>query len=482
MNSTLIHPRINTEEQDTKIEEIRYSSQFFADRIPTVKKTRARRNNNTKVCMMQKPSQSIICEDVSHVQKSKIKRTDTFNLQAPKNIYPKLKEIEQNPPSTIPGFKTSYLKYIIHLICCRVEEDGYAHLKMEYLRKAIPRAEKYISYILQQNIIIRSPYYRKGVKAYGYKFSPAYQSRYVPIQLMDNKLLYRIRKINNKLKKESRGYPAQDRLLEKLTVYPEARIFALSFYEGESLNYALAAITMIENEEVSYIIDDTAGRYHNNVTRLQRELRRYIMTMGIHFVANVDVKNCQPYISILIFTNPQKIAKFAKDPELRMMLKTLKISEEEDVKHYIDLVTSGRLYEYLMEEFNKRGLVCDRDQVKRHVMQILFDCNAHMSKPREIFAELFPTVHGTFSKLRGNKKGNHFAGYQRFAILLQTIEAHVMLRIIYPRLIKELPNVIMLTVHDSILCSKNPEAIAAIMREELGKYVSYQPVLKVEEI
>jgi hypothetical protein len=74
-------------------------------------------------------------------------------------------------------------------------------------------------------------------------------------------------------------------------------------------------------------------------------------------------------------------------------------------------------------------------------------------------------------------------GYQRFAILLQSIEAHLMLDIILKRISQEHPGTIAITIHDSILTglyTNNVEAVAQIMKEEFTKFVGFTPVLKID--
>lgn len=72
-------------------------------------------------------------------------------------------------------------------------------------------------------------------------------------------------------------------------------------------------------------------------------------------------------------------------------------------------------------------------------------------KCRIIFKKHFPTVQRIFNKVRGNEKGDKYQNYKRFAILLQRIEAYLMLDVILKRVYKELPGVIAITVHDSIM-------------------------------
>lgn len=412
------------------------------------------------------------------LQKSDIEKVK-YHFLIPKNLIPVLNQIEQNPPK-IPGFRMAYLKEIIYFICMHRRDDGYSYLLMSIISKIIPNEEYYFRFLLSQGLIDRTNHYEVGVKSYGYRFPEKYQSKFIQYPLRDARLIRRLEKLKPLTRK--RIATSQDKFIRDFTMRPAVREFIERNLEGESYNYALAHLTQIENGDKFYLIDPTAGRYHNNITNMHKELRRFIEIHGHHFTDNIDIRNSQPYFSILFLTNPGKIAQLAKNKNLRMFLESLQPSKNEDVNKYIPLVVSGKFYEYLVDEFGSRGLTYSRDEVKKQVMKIFFDRNIHSSKAKEIFAELFPTVYGIFNLIRGNKKGDKFTSYERFSILLQAIEANVMLNIIYPRIIRELPEVIALTIHDSIMCTGEAKKILDIMNEELKKFVGTAPLLKVESL
>jgi hypothetical protein len=92
------------------------------------------------------------------------------------------------------------------------------------------------------------------------------------------------------------------------------------------------------------------------------------------------------------------------------------------------------------------------------MLKVFFDRNRKkLTRAKQIFKDHFPTVHEKFSKIRGRSRG------ERFAVLLQTIEAYLVLKVIYPRLIKEYPEIYAYTVHDSYLVTKNPEIVKNLM-------------------
>ena len=105
-----------------------------------------------------------------------------------------------------------------------------------------------------------------------------------------------------------------------------------------------------------------------------------------------------------------------------------------------------------------------------------------MSRPRRFFMELFPEVHRIFSIVRGNEKGDKFKSYERFAILLQTVEAHIILKVILPRINIEHPEIIAVTIHDSIMTGIYTDHIQIVkntMEQELQRLVGYKPTIKI---
>lgn len=389
----------------------------------------------------------------------------------PEKLEPQIQEIEKHPPK-IPGFRMSFLKQIIYWICTKKEENGFSYLNMKYLRKQIPQAEQYIKYLLSKGLIERTKGYIPGERSYGYRISSEYESRYIVKTVTDQKL---IRKVNEAPRKFARGFSVQNKYIKDFTLDPQAVTFAKSNYSGESYNSAIVSINMVDNKEKYSLIDDAGGRFYSNLTNMPSELRQFVRVKNRYLKANVDIKNSQPYFTTMILTNPGELVRFAKSKEFAMILESLKIPNNEDIKLYINLVTKGQFYEYLMPFFEVKGLPCTRAEVKKAVMIILFDHNRkRISRAKRIFINQFPTVHEIFSIVRGNGRG------ERFPILLQAIEAYMVLRVILPRINNEHPDIIAFTVHDSLLVTDSPNIVEQVMIEELGKFTGHKPILKID--
>ncbi len=396
--------------------------------------------------------------------------------------------------SHIPGFSKDNVKEIITIICYHQyrEEDNYwAPLKLSYLRRYVPNAELYLDELHLLGIVDKSSYYITGQLSYQYRISSAYRSKYSKARVTNPKLINRIKKVQqNYSRHSSKMYPNQNEQIRNLSIVPEVFNHIETNYSSDTdqYNYAYASVTRIETGDIYYSVDSTSGRYHSNLTNLPSTCRPFVRINGQR-LTNLDVKNCQPYLSTLILTDPGKIADFARHQPFARLLRNLIIEQTEDIQRYISLVVAGELYEYLIVEFENRGYdfktsIWDekREKVKKLLLKILFDRNIHMPRCRRFFMELFPQVHRIFSIVRGNEKGGKFKSYERFAILLQTVEAHIILKVILPRINREHPGIIAVTIHDSIMTGIYTDHIQIVkdtMEQEFQKIVGHKPTIKI---
>ncbi len=292
-----------------------------------------------------------------------------------------------------------------------------------------------------------------------------------------------------KAAKSIRGHSEQVKYLMALSIAPGYKEFIEANYTAgtDQYNSIVSAATRIENNDIFYSVDSTSGRFHSPLTNMPKGLRQYIR-INFEPLANIDIKNSQPFLSILLLTNPGKVAFLTKNKAFAMLLQTLKVPQNKDVKKYISLVINGQIYEYLMAEFLKDGLQLTRPETKKQVLRILFARNRMPKnetnrKARQIFIKNFPTVHRTFSKIRGHEKGDKFTNYKRLAILLQRIESHLILEVILKRIYKELPGTIAVTIHDSIMTgtlTNNVEAVRKIIEDEMEVFVGFRPQTNTE--
>lgn len=397
----------------------------------------------------------------------------------------------------IKGFSRDNLKEVISIVACNIWKDSEpAQIQIDHIKRLVPQGDKYLSGLIDLGIIERSGNAIKGQTSYKYNFAPEYKSKYLSFPLTNASLALRIEEAQEGFRKTDaksiRGHSEQLKYLKHLTIAGDFDDFIKSHYTDgtDQYNAVLASAIRIKNgDTVRCSVDNTSGRFHSVITNMAKGLRPYLRIKG-EPLANVDVKNSQPYLSTIILTNPGKVSNMTNNPVFALLLQTLKYKDTEDIKKYIYLVANGQLYEYLMEEFAKEGLTLTRQETKRQVLRILFARNRMPKeeinkKCRQIFKNCFPVVHRIFSKVRGHERGDKFNNFKRFAILLQRIESFLMLDVILKRIYKELPGTIAVTVHDSIMTgvlTNNVEAVRKIMTEELTYFVGLAPQTKIEGI
>lgn len=397
------------------------------------------------------------------------------------DILPDLSELMND----IPGFHIDRLKQIVSTISVHIrkDENNTAPLMMNYLNKAVPQADKYVNNLLDLSILERHGSYQPGITAYKYGFSPEYQSVLTGIPLFNPWLENRIQKLSAEHFGKNHSQNDDLRNMSIATDCPEF-IKTTFGHNIDSYNYAKSSATRIENKDFYSKVDDTGNRFHHNATNMQRDLRPLLRIRGQQ-VTEVDVKNCQPYLTTKIFTDPAKLAPFAKYRKLALILETLQVTQTEDVKKYISLVNNGVFYEYFRDEYSRmKSKSIDREEAKGMMLKILFARNSHRPRGRKEFEILFPEVARIFALIRGDEKGGKFRSYERFSILLQRVESHIINDLVCKRIKKEHPGVIALSIFDSIMTgifTNHVEIVSAVMQEEFEKFVGYAPILKAKD-
>jgi hypothetical protein len=296
----------------------------------------------------------------------------------PEKVWQSFSDIEDLIKPEIKGYSGDNLKEIISIVACHTRRnEGLSQLQMTYLKKLVAQGDKYLKALIDLNVIQRSGNVIVGKTSYQYSFAPEYRSKYVSLALMNNaKLKRRIElsqiEIRKRVSQSTRGHSEQVKYLKGLTVKAEYLEFINANYiaDTDQYNSIIASATRILNGDIYYSIDNTSGRFHSNVTNMARVLRQFLRINDEQLV-NLDIKNSQPYLSTILLTNPGKVSWLTKNPSFALLLQSLNVSLNQDVKKYISLVISGQIYEYLMDEFTKEGLLLNRDETKRQMLRIL---------------------------------------------------------------------------------------------------------------
>lgn len=419
--------------------------------------------------------------------------------------------VKQYPPTNIINFQIDKLKLLLGFLTeipARSERfdsnTGMVPLNAEKLKKWIWDYKPYLDYALDTGILVSDNHYIIGKKSKGYRFSNKYMERAESIPIVNYTLV-------KKHQKEKEIDPTVKKKYSYLTKWFNDDLHidhtgAIEYLEStmtgnENIyryNYNLCRINKFEDQEFYMSIDGTVQRFHSNLTSLPEKLREFITYAGEDLVS-IDITNSQPYLSIALF-NPsfydnsnstipltlftiyscsllELSAQFFPPPMLQEILQE---TENQDVKHYVDLVTNGLIYEYLAEEIkDELGIECKtRKEIKEVIFTVLFTGNQfigqHEAGPKRVFKDRFPTVYKIFSLIKKEDKTN-------LPKLLQRIESYIILDRVCKKIAEERPYLPIFTIHDSVITTVGNEGyIEAIMREELTLCIGYKPSLKIE--
>lgn len=136
-----------------------------------------------------------------------------------------------------------------------------------------------------------------------------------------------------------------------------------------------------------------------------------------------------------------------------------------DMKSYGDMVCEGKLYESLCNNL-------PRDIAKKHLFEaVFFGRHKHHYALEEDFKKLYP---GVYDFIRATKRKD----YRHLAHALQRTESQFVIHTVCNRLMRDHPDLPVLTIHDSILTS-DPVLVRNIMAHEFWK-LGLMPQLRVE--
>ena len=180
------------------------------------------------------------------------------------------------------------------------------------------------------------------------------------------------------------------------------------------------------NDGYIYYIFDSYGRLHTNFTSLKKHIRKNFIRIDDKEVMELDIKNSQPLF-------------------LGLLLKE-EIGEEnfnQEVKHYIEIVKNGLIYELFLEKYP--NIFKNRKQVKLMIYRVFFG-NNNNPRDNKYFQKEFPTVFNYIVELK--KEHNT---YKYISCKLQQLESELIFNKIILDVKKNFPHIRLYTVHDSII-------------------------------
>lgn len=343
--------------------------------------------------------------------------------------------------------KCTYLIHIIHELLIKYyfsnNVDSKFNLSSTILKKKYgEHYNYYIEYLCDNEFMSLVSNYYVGKKTKTYKIDTKYAYDVIRYKNTDNFLL----------KKQRNKYETSITEMNFSSINPDIRIKLINSLDkividyNSSYNYindlknknlidnSKYQINLISIENINegniYFNFDDYGRFHTNFTILKKEIRNQFLTINNEMLAEVDIKNSQP----LFFG---------------IMLKKELPYINGDTKKYFDLITSGLLYEDIIQN----SILTERNEAKELIYKVLFGDNKKMNKKmNKIFKNLYPSVYEYILEFKEHKKN-----YKELSHELQKMESNFIFNHLLKEIFETYPEIILFTVHDSILFPKSYE-------------------------
>lgn len=439
--------------------------------------------------------------------------------------------------------KMAHILHLIYTIPANNKDlnciDGFVPLYSKLLRKRIHNYRDYLDYLCDHKILESDNTYAINWKSKGYRYTVKYQVGVDTYSIKDTRLVRSIKKARREKFRTTVGYEYLTKWFNgNLQIdYKAAVEFAMEEYRLKKTFLELRDfdtknnkykdpytqytsnmhnINRIKMQEFYMSVDENVRRFHSNLT-CKKSIYRNLLTYKGQKMVSIDIKNSQPYLSLILLNKKfwfskkfrTEISNFFKIYDNTdsnsfnlwninrniynymfqtrtdmssyiMCLKEVKMPINTDVSRFESLVTKGSFYEELAQAIKEKTgvFINDRKKLKEVIFLVLFTDNRFLgqanAEPKRIFKKLFPNMYELFKAIK--KKDSTL-----LPRILQSVESHLMLKVIAKRISSERPDIPIFTIHDSIATTVgNEEYIQKVMREELTRHIGLPPALAVE--
>jgi hypothetical protein len=351
--------------------------------------------------------------------------------------------------------KVSYLIDIIHNLILKYyfKKDNMFNLSSLILKEKYGHNYNYyMDYLIENNHIILFRNYLKGKHTKIYKLPESIiKGDIIRYKNSDKVLLKKYRSAIILIEKEnieSNKIPqdVKKKLVDDLfhiKIHFEKAIFFLDAIQQDFdiYNKNKYSVECINDKQIFYHFD-SYGRMHTNYTILKSFIRKNCLSIDGFDTIEFDIKNSQPLFLCKLIQNGRILV------------------DKNEFELYKYLTYNGLFYQYIIDNSD----YTDRKLVKDAIYKVFFGKN-FKSKADTMFFRLFPTIYNlikTFKKIHND--------YKVLAHELQNLESNL----IFNKIIKEImyvaPDVRLITIHDSIICSQeHKEIVEKIFNNNLKK-------------
>lgn len=438
--------------------------------------------------------------------------------------------INEDKPSF--SYRIDNFYYIISLITelksfRRYDEEDpnpFTPIHSQTLKNYVWNYQEYLSYLVKKRVLEVDNQYIPNEKSRGYRFTLMYSSKLDLEFLTDKKLIHKIKKyeIEKKNKSESQSdyVSKQMEWFQHLTVNVGKAFEKINELSSKQtvnidllnkLNLYYVSIIKIQEKRYGFTLDTTSNRFHSNLTNLKKDFRPFLNCDGEE-LKGIDISNSQPYLTLLLLTKEFYLEeKIGENLNLRDFkgininnesLSRIKnilntatplctgfqknknrrtLSQYEEIERYKNSVKNDCFYGDFSKAYKKKTLQDDeleRSKIKKIVYAVLFSRNKYNSKKTKMYKNIFKSIYPTVFEILSLIKD---VEHNTLAILLQSIESKIVLENAYVRIMNELPDAPLFSIHDSLLTTPNYVThVRDILEVELTKATGYRPHLKIE--
>jgi len=348
------------------------------------------------------------------------------------------------------NLKSAYLIDIVHNLILRYyfkKENSFNLSSLILKEKYGFKYNYYINYLVSCNIISMIKKHLKGKNSRIYKLNDDILKSEIKRYKNYDKFLLKKSKLFIDNDKDHILPDVKNKLIEDL--FSVNIDFQKSIFYLDSTNQNIDiynknkySVECIKDNHIFYHFD-SYGRLHTNFTILKSYIRKNCLLINGEETFEKDINNSQPlFLYKLICEND------------------IFIVDDKEKDLFKSLTLSGNFYQYLIEKSNCQ---LDKKRIKEVVYRVFFGKN-YKSKSDEIFKSVFPTIY-LFIKSYKREMGD----YRILAYNLQRSESNLIFNKIIKKLMDIYPEIKIVTVHDSIICSIKYKDIVEIIFNKMLK-------------
>ncbi|MDQ7818374.1 MAG: hypothetical protein RDU14_15210 [Melioribacteraceae bacterium] len=362
----------------------------------------------------------------------------------------------------------------------RNEVKSFIELNSLFLKSIIGgRYKTYLQHLIDLGVIETDNFYVVKTKSKGYRLTEKYRNvKAKQVEITDKNILQNYAKLKRRC---SNGISLKQHkyilsCLEQIEIqYEEAKYFIESTITNidEYFSYSYS-IDLIKAKDWFFVVDKTAGRIHNNITNLSKNLRPFLRYQNQNLV-EIDIANSQPFLFNVLIQNYCLHYLLTITPtsgNLNLSYVHPNYTEYPDIGLFRQLTAEGKFYEYLMNEWSIKE---ERSLFKLRFFKRVFyskENKKYVFKERKKFQELFPTIAQVISFYKRDD-------YCRLAIELQRIEADIVINRIVPKLAEQ--KIFIVTIHDSFLTTyDNCKVVEKTILEVFENSYGLKPTVRIK--